>query len=606
MTASRAFSIAVATMTAEGSIAVRAMSVTGVVNSNSSTPRRDLPPPHIPKRRTAQRDGAATGLQRRPKGIPVVRALLVMVGLGLVVTSIAGQILRLSTGHARNEAQLQAAEPMASTRTAARPEILDRSGRIIATDVAASSLYADPALVLDRDEVVEKLMAALPGLDESELRRALADTTRRFVWIKRGLMPVEAQRVHELGLPGLAFRREPKRVYPAGSEVGHLIGHVNIDNRGAAGIERHIDEALGVETTLGSIKTRQAPVRLTLDLGVQHAVAHELRQAMSRYLASGAVGLVMDATNGAIVAAVSLPAMDPNRPVEALDPDRRDRLQAGVYELGSIFKLLTVAMTLDDGSATLAKTYDTTRPLEIGRHTIKDLYPAGRALNVRDIFIQSSNVGAGLIALESGAERQRAFLERLGLLAQARTEAGAIAAPLLPSRWDRIETVTISYGHGLAVAPIQFAAAVATLINGGRRVQPTYLGTITDSRGEAVLKPDTSQAMRDLMRLNVVSAQGTGRRADVPGYDVGGKTGTAEMPGEKGYQKRAVIASFLGAFPMSAPRYVTLVSLYEPKPIAETQGQITAGVNAAPVTARVIERIAPILGVLPRRLEGQN
>ncbi len=575
-------------------------------NSASAPLRRDLPPPRIPKRRTPRRDRIANGSPRRQQGIPVARALLVVAGLGLVTASIAGQILRLSTGHSRSEAQLQSAEPMASARSTARPEILDRNGRIIATDVAASSLYADPALVLDRDEVVEKLMATLLGLDEAELRRALADPTRRFVWIKRGLMPVEAQRVHELGLPGLAFRREPKRVYPAGSDVGHFIGHVNIDNRGAAGLERHIDKALGVETTLGSTRTRQAPVRLTLDLGVQHAVVHELRQAMSRYLATGAAGLVMDVANGEIVAAASLPAMDPNRPVEALDPERRDRLHAGVYELGSIFKLLTVAMVLDDGSATLTKTYDTTRPLEIGRHTIKDLHPTGRALSVRDIFIQSSNVGAGLIALESGAERQRAFLERLGLLSQARTEAGAIAPPLAPSRWDRIETVTISYGHGLAVAPIQFAAAAATLVNGGRRVQPTYLGAITYTPGEAVLKAETSQAMRDLMRLNVVSAYGTGRRADVPGYEVGGKTGTAEMPGEKGYQKRAVIASFLGVFPMSAPRYVTLISLYEPKPTTETQGQITAGVNAAPVTARVIERIAPILGVLPRRLEEQH
>jgi cell division protein FtsI (penicillin-binding protein 3) len=221
---------------------------------------------------------------------------------------------------------------------------------------------------------------------------------------------------------------------------------------------------------------------------------------------------------------------------------------------------------------------------------------------VRDIFVQSSNVGAALIGLESGAERQRAFLNALGLTGQARTEAGPVAPPLLPGRWDRIETVTISYGHGLAVAPIQFAAAAAALINGGRRVMPTFLSAARPP-GEAVIKPETSLAMRELMRFNVTSAAGTGRRADVPGYEVGGKTGTAEMPGEKGYQKRAVIASFLGAFPMQAPRYVTLVSLYEPKPIAETNGQITAGVNAAPVTARIVQRIAPVLGVLPRRLE---
>lgn len=528
-----------------------------------------------------------------------------MAALGLVTVSIAGQILRHATGQSREEIFAQSAEPVVGTHSASRPEIIDRNGRIIATDITASSLFADPALILDRDETIEKLLATLVGVDEAELRRSLADRTRRFVWIQRGLMPVEAQRVHELGLPGLAFRREPKRVYPAGAAVGQVIGHVNIDNRGTAGLERHIDDVLGIEPTLGATKSTKAPVRLALDLGVQQAVASELRQAMERYQASASAGLVMDATTGEIIAAVSLPSVDPNRSVESLDPDRRDRLQGGVYELGSIFKMLTVAMSLDERFATLDKAYDTSRPLEIGRHTIKDLHPAGRALSVRDIFVQSSNVGAGMIALEAGAQRQRAFMERLGLLTATRTEAGPVAPPIIPARWDRIETVTISYGHGLAVAPIQFAAAAATLINGGRRLTPTYLASPA-LPGEPVLKPETSQAMRDLMRLNVTSASGTGRRADVPGYDVGGKTGTAEMPGDKGYQKRAVISSFLGAFPMSQPRYVTLVSLFEPKPTAETQGAITAGINAAPTTARIIERIAPILGILPLRLAGSR
>ncbi len=544
--------------------------------------------------------GAGAHRSTIPSSVLRWRLVPVALGLALVFAGIGVQILRLALSSGRGEARIQAADTV--VRVQARPDILDARGQIIATDVASPSLYADPALLLDIDEVIEKLLVALPGLDEPDLRRMLSDRGRRFTWIRRGLTPVEAQRVHELGLPGLAFRREPKRVYPAGRAIGHLVGHVNVDNRGVAGIERHVDEVMGIDASLGGGPSRLQPVRLSLDLGVQHAVAEELRQAMARYLAEGATGLVMDVATGEIVAAVSLPSVDPNRPMEALDPSRADRLQGGVYELGSIFKALTVAMALEDGTATLDKVYDTTKPIEIGRHTIKDLHPAGRALSVRDIFVQSSNVGAGLIALDSGAQRQLVFLARLGLTEAMRTEAGQVTPPLLPQRWDRIETVTIGYGHGLAVAPMQFAAAAASLLNGGRRVQPTFLAGTARPR-EAILKPSTSDAMRELMRFNVTSASGTGRRAEVAGYLVGGKTGTAEIPGEKGYKKRAVIASFLGAFPMDGPRYVTLVSLFEPKPIAETQGQITAGVNAAPVTARIISRIAPVLGVLPRRLE---
>ena len=245
-----------------------------------------------------------------------------------------------------------------------------------------------------------------------------------------------------------------------------------------------------------------------------------------------------------------------------------------------------------------------TRPIEIGRFTIKDQHPAAGPLSVRDIFLHSSNVGAGLMALEGGTERQLMFLARMGLTETIRTETGPVAQPLLPQRWDRIETVTIAYGHGIAVAPMQFAAAAAALLNGGRRVTPTYIATDKAMQGDAVLQPATSAAIKEIMRLNVTSKDGTGRRADVAGYRVGGKTGTAEMPGENGYQRRSVIASFAGAMPMDRPRYLTLVTLFEPQPTPETRGQITAAVNAAPVTARIITRIAPILGILPRRLEG--
>jgi len=524
-------------------------------------------------------------------------ALTLIIALG----AIAGQVLRLALVP-RGEARLSAVEPIA--RFSLRPDIVDRNGSLIATDVLAPSLYADPALIVDLDEVVEKLSQTLPSLDAAQLRRSLADRSRRFQWIRRGLTPIEAQRVHELGLPGLAFRREPKRVYPLGALVGHVIGQVNVDNRGQSGIERFIDERIAEGGHVwASPQARQ--VRLAMDLGVQHAVTDELGGAMRRFGASGAAGLVLEARSGEVIAAVSLPSVDPNRPAEVMDASRPDRLQGGVFELGSIFKLMTVAMALDGGTATLEKTYDTTRPIEIGRYTIRDLHPAQQRLSVRDIFLQSSNVGAGLMALEAGAAEQLAFLARMGLTEPIRTEAGPVAPPMLPQRWDRIETVTIGYGHGFAVAPIQFAAAAATLVNGGFRVTPRFL--VADGApppGERILSAPTVEALREVMRLNVTAPRGTGRRAEVAAYRVGGKTGTAEMPGEGGYRRRSVIASFLGAFPMDRPQYVTLVSLFEPQPVEASQGQITAGVNAAPTTARIIERIAPILGVLPRRLDG--
>ncbi len=526
------------------------------------------------------------------------RLMLLAAVLTLGLAVIATQILRLALFRAESGG-LQAAEPVA--RTFARPDIVDRDGRVIATDVGASSLFADPAILLDVDEAVEKLVATLPSLDEVALRKSLSDRSRRFVWIKRHLAPIEAQNVHDLGLPGLAFQREPKRVYPLGPLLGHVVGLVDVDNRGLAGLERHVDETLGLEPVVGAGSSSRGPVRTTIDLGVQQALASELTAGLEHYRAKAAMGLVMDAQTGAILGSVSLPSFDPNHPGRD-DENSIDRVQGGTYELGSIFKAITVAMVLDQGVATLAKPYDVTRPIALDGYTIRDLHPVGHALSVREIFLRSSNVGAGAMALEAGVPRQQMFLARLGLTGPMRTEAGPVAQPLVPKRWHELEAVTISYGHGLAVAPLQFAAAAATLVNGGYRVTPHYLQQTTLPPRERILASATSDAIREVMRLNVTAKIGTGRRADVPGYRVGGKTGTAEIPGPKGYARKSVIASFLAAFPMDAPRYVTLVSLMEPQPAEETRGQITAGVNAAPVTASLITRIAPVLGVLPRRL----
>jgi cell division protein FtsI (penicillin-binding protein 3) len=530
------------------------------------------------------------------------RMLAVFGAILLAFALIAGQLIRLGL-KGGGEVRITLAEPLA--RSWARPDIVDRQGRLLATDVGVHSLYADPLLVSDLDETVEKLTVALPGRDLADLRRALGDRSRRFVWIARGLSPRLAQRVHDLGLPGLYFRTELRRVYPLGALAGHLVGTVNTDNKGLAGLERMLDETGRVEAVQGPSRAPKPPLRLALDVGVQHALTEELKQAVTRYAAAAAAGLVLDAASGELLAGVSLPQVDPLRPAEWLDPARADRLSAGTFELGSIFKAVTVAMALEAGIADLDKVYDVRQPLVAGTYTIKDPYPQGRPLSVRDIFLHSSNVGAGMLALESGAERQRAFLARLGLTEPIRTEAGPVAPPQLPKTWGRIETITVGYGHGLAVAPLQFAAAVAALVNGGNRVVPTLLAPgAKDQPQQAVrlVSSETSARLREIMRLNVTNAGGTGRHAEAAGYRIGGKTGTAEMPGRGGYREKSVISSFVGAFPMDAPKYVVLVSLFEPQTGEAGAGHITAGANAAPATARIVERIAPLLGVLPRRL----
>ena len=524
--------------------------------------------------------------------------LLLTLGFVLLAYAVIGGRLVLLAMRSPPTARTTPAEPLAF-----RPDIIDRQGQLLATDIAVDSLYADPVLILDLDEAVEKLSAALTGSDSAELRKLLGDKSRRFVWVARGLTPRLAKRVHDLGLPGLGFRKEARRLYPMGALTGHIVGSVNLDHGGIGGIERGIDEALDKQPLQAAAE--RAPVRLALDIGVQHTAAAELNAAIRHYRAVAAAGVVLDADSGEVLCAVSLPEVDPARTQDWLDPQRVDRVMGGTFELGSIFKTLTVALVLETGIADLDKVYDVRQPLLAPPYTITDLHPQRRPLSVRDIFLHSSNVGAGMMALEAGSERQRAFLDRLGLLQPLHTEAGSVSAPLLPRQWGRSETITIGYGYGLALAPLHFAAAFASLINGGHRVVPTFLQhAAADAARVQVVSAQTSAKVREILRLNVTSPAGTGRRADAEAYRVGGKTGTAEIPGRAGYRTQAVITTFVAAFPMDAPRYVILVSLFEPQ-TGEGGGRehVTAGITSAPVTARLVERIAPLLGVLPRRVE---
>ena len=548
------------------------------------------------------------GLARREAPAPqrFTRPMLANLMLGLSVIAAFGTVaVRLvSLGMSAAPIATLAVTESAPTNFA-RPDIIDRNGRLLATDIEAPSLFADPAIVLDRDELVEKLATVLPDLDTTELRGALADRTRRFVWVRRGLSPKVAQQVHDLGFPGLAFRNELRRAYPAGRLAGHVLGAVNIDNKGVAGIEKYIDDAVGVDAVHGAEFSDRAPVRLTIDIGVQHALEDELDTAVRRYRTQGAAGLVLDVKTGEVVASASLPRIDPGVPAAAPDLRHLDKISGGSYELGSVFKTMTVAMALDEGIATAATMYDVREPLVAGRYTIADMHPAGRPLSVEEIFTHSSNVGAGMLALAAGPERFGDFLKRLHLVDQIATETGPVSPPQVPQRFERAELITMSYGHGIAVAPLQFAAAAAAVLNGGTYVAPTFVRFRKDgpSRPSKVTGELAGREIARLFRVNVIDPQGTGNRADVPGYRVGGKTGTAEMAEGGRYQDKAVISSFLGAFPMDAPQYLTFVLLFEPKASEETNGQRTASANAAPVTARLVRRIANQLGVAPLTLQ---
>jgi cell division protein FtsI (penicillin-binding protein 3) len=489
--------------------------------------------------------------------------------------------------------------------TVHRPDILDRKGRLLATDIKGATLYADPAKVIDQDELVEQVAGVLPDINTGELLEKLKQG-KRFVAIRRELTPKQQAEIYELGQPGLGFIEEYRRVYPVGATACHVVGHVNVDNKGLAGIEKFIDDNPALAMSAPENALGGEAVTLSLDLGVQHVVREELVNAMATYHAKAAAGVIIDVKSGEVMALVSLPDYDPNYREQALYKDRLNRMTSGVYEMGSVFKTLTVASALDAGSSSLRSSYDASAPIHVGKFTIEDFHGKKRRLTVPEIFIYSSNIGAAKMALDLGIERHRAFLEKLGLLSRFSTEIGRNAAPIVPSPWGRLNTITIAYGHGLSVSPLQLAAATLPLVNGGFAVTPTFLPRSRETETQQsprVVKGSTSQAILQLMRLNVL--KGTGKRADAEGYRVGGKTGTAEKVVGRHYEGSSLLTSFLSVFPTDAPEYLAFVMLDEPQRVAETHNEATAGVNAAPTVRKIVGRIAPILGVAPKRFGDQ-
>ena len=484
--------------------------------------------------------------------------------------------------------------PVATTRAhaparaaTARAEIVDRNGVIVATNLPTVNLYADTHKIPDAKIAAKKIVAILPDLHYDEVVKHL-QSGQRFTYLRRNLTPAMQVAVNRLGIPGISFEDSESRVYPHSTLMAHVVGVTDPDNHGLAGIEKSFDQPL---------RSGEDDLKLSLDVRVQHAVRESLAASVTRFRAAAGSAVVMDSQNGEILAMVSLPDYDPKAMGTASTDARFNRATLGLYEMGSTFKLFTAAMALDNGTAKMGSRYDASIPIKMGRFTIGDYHGLNRMVSVPEIMIHSSNIGAAKIALEAGTEAQKSFLRKLGMLSPLKLELPETGTPQFPSTWRDINTITISYGHGISVTPVHVVSAVSALVNGGKMYQPTILHHDKPPVGQQVISAKTSEEMRALMRMIVL--YGSGKQADAPGYLVGGKTGSAEKTTRGGYSAHALRTSFVAAFPMDAPRYVVLVMLDEPHGTKETYNFATAGWNAAPTVGSIVSKIGPMLGVFP-------
>ena len=527
------------------------------------------------------------------------RIRIVAVGFVALYCVIGGKLVYLGMKPEPQTLRRAASE----AASAARPDILDRNGDVMAADVKTVSIFAEPRRIIDKDEAVELLTAVLPGVDANGLRERLG-SRKGFVWVKRGVSPAEQQEVFRLGLPGIKFVPENKRVYPNGPIAAHVLGATNVDNQGIAGIEKYIDnqglgdlKGAGFALTAADLK----PVQLSIDLKTTHALRDELVKGVEKFKAKAGAAAIMDVNTGEIIALASYPDFDPNVPTDALDPNRINRMSVGVFEMGSTFKALTLAMGMDNGKVNLRSTVDARSALRYGKFKIGDYHAQNRVLTLPEVFTYSSNIGTARVALMVGVEGHKAFLRKMGQLDRMRTELPESAEPLVPKRWGELNTMTIAFGHGLAVAPLQAMMAVAALSNGGYLVTPTFLKrSEDDAKKDAprVIRPETSEAMRYLMRLNAET--GSAKTVDIKGYFAGGKTGTAEKAINGRYVKDRVFTTFTAVYPSDKPKYLYLTVMDEPQPLPETHGYRTAAWNAGSVTGKIIERTGPLLGAPPR------
>ncbi len=477
-----------------------------------------------------------------------------------------------------------------------RSDIVDRNGTLLAVNLSTASLYANPKVILDVDDAISKIESIFVDIDSIKLRKKLS-SDRSFVWVKRNLTPKEQYAINELGLPGLYFKEEEKRIYPHRNLMSHILGFVDVDGKGISGIEKKFNTYLSGTNNIGGVNES---LQLSIDVRAQSVVRDVLKEAMDEFKAIGAAGIVLDADTGEVISMVSMPDYNLNDPGNADSDAKFNRATYGVYEMGSTFKTFNMALGFEKSNIKLEDIYDVSKPISVARFTIRDYHQKKKELTASEVFMFSSNIASAQIAVDAGEEEQQKFLEKLGLLNELDIELPEKSEPLYPDSWGTVSTMTISYGHGIAVTPMHVASATSALVNGGVLNPVTLLKKSRFSflnSGTRVIKEDTSDKLRKIMRLAV--KYGTGKKADVQGYLVGGKTGSADKPKEGKYDTNVIISSFVSAFPMNEPKYVVFVMMDEPVGTAKTGGYTTGGMVAAPVAGEVIKRIAPILGVTP-------
>lgn len=549
----------------------------------------------------------------RRSALDVARGRLVFIGIvfSLAYILVAGRVIDLTLIQGELPRLARLANPdqgiapqTGKTAAILRGDIVDRNGVLLARSLTTASLYADPALITDPEKVAHDLVKVLPDLKYGDVLQKLQRKTR-FIWIRRNLAPQDQYAILNLGYPGLNFQDEAHRIYPQGPLAAHIVGYTDIDGNGLGGVERNFNDLLAAGTR---------PLQLTLDIRLQHIARRELHQAIREFSGVGGAAVIMDVNSGEVLAAVSAPDFDPHNLTEKNKNAEFNRLTLGVYEMGSSFKIFSIAAMLELKRPDLGRTFDAREPIKFGRFRISDYHGKNRFLTIPEIFMYSSNIGAAKIGEEVGTEALKNFYRDLGLMDPVQVELQEIGRPLIPNPWREINTLTSTFGHGIAVTPLQTVSAVASIINGGLLIHPTLVRDNTLSEKERkkikdkgavrVVSAQTSHRMRQLLRL--VVSDGTAKAANIPGFQVGGKTGTAEKSGGGGYDRKRLLSSFIGVFPMDAPKYAVMVMVDEPKGTKASYGFATAGWVAVPAAGRIITAMAPVLGIVPHEYGPDN
>lgn len=550
----------------------------------------------------------------RPQSRHAINAMRVHAAIAywrmLVLAGLFGVFLLLVIGRLATLAIFEGSRAYGATPSEFVPErgdIVDRNGAPLARTIQGYAIWVKPAeLVNDPRELAAGLARIFPDTSEAEFYAKLTAKTPGY--LRKRALPEEVRAVHDLGEIAIEFPRESTRLYPQHELAAHVLGFVSRDGKGALGMERVMDKHLK------SPESRGKPVELSLDVRVQAALEIELARGMETTGAKGAAGIILDSQTGEVIAMATLPSFNPNRPIFANIPDHGETITDGrypigrqtnfvtnrVFELGSTFKPLTVAAALDAGTVrNLALRYDATAPLEVAGFKIRDSHPTGRWLNVPEMLVHSSNIVTARIADRLGQQKLEQMLRQLEFDRRPSIELAERAKPLWPGNWGRITTMTVGYGHGMAVTPLHLASGYGAMVNGGVW-HPATLHKLKPGQkpvGRRVFTAATSARMRQLLRMIV--ADGTGKQANAVGYRVGGKTGSAEKPNQGGYARNLVVSTFAAAFPMDNPRYIIVAMVDEPTGTAETGFQRTAGWTAAPIVRRTVERIGPQLGIIP-------